>query len=257
MASTAPLSEGIARNALVACCALLSSLAGAPVAAEEGSFRAAYRGLRDAAYDQSEPIERTRERYRSAIGLAGADSPGEKARRRRLSRVEYMAGRAEQGAGNFGEATVHYESCLAWARASLQLGADSEGYRMMAEAVSQMCLTRGPAYLLANGRSVLRYADESIALDENSGGARIILAAAKIYPPALFGGDPRRGMEILKLSMGMPDIEKDDLFNIYCGMGVACSRLRLAEEAASWLERARGLYPGNRFVSSEYERLRR
>jgi hypothetical protein len=128
---------------------------------------------------------------------------------------------------------------------------------MMAEAVSQMCLTRGAAYLLAHGRRVLRYAGEAIALDGRNGGARIIIASSKIYPPAVFGGDPKRGMDILKLSLSMPDIEKDDLFNIYCGMGVACAKLRQSEEAAWWFERARGLYPGNRFVAGEYGRLRR
>ena len=50
--------------------------------------------------------------------------------------------------------------------------------------------------------------------------------------PALFGDDPRRGPGVLKLSMGMPDIEKDDLFYTCCAMGVARSRLGQAEEAA-------------------------
>ncbi len=245
------------RRALLACGALLSCLSGAGAAAEEGSFRAAYECLRDAAYDQSEPIARTRERYRIAADLAAADSPGELLRRRRLARVEYAAGRAEQAAGNLDVATRHYESSLGWARALLELGPDSDGHRIKAEAVSQMCLTRGAAYLLAHGRSVLRCAAEAIALDERNGGARIIIAASKIYPPPVFGGDPRRGMDLLKLCLAMPDIEKDDLFNIYCGMGVACAKLRQPEEAARWFELARGLYPGNRFVAGEYERLRR
>ncbi len=256
-AAAARKKEGPPRKALLVCGALLSCLSGAGAVAQEGSFRAAYESLRDAAYDQSEPIERTRERYRVAAGLAAADSPDERLRRSRLSRVEYMAGRAEQAAGNLDAATGHYESSLGWAQASLELGPDSDGYRMMAEAVSQMCLTRGAAYLLAHGRSVLRCASEAIALDERNGGARIIVAASKIYPPAVFGGDPRRGIDLLKVSLAMPDIEKDDLFNIYCGMGVAYAKLRQPEKAARWFEQARGLYPGNRFVAGEYERLRR
>jgi len=241
------------RSGLALLCLLLAR---APVVAQELSYREAYESLRDAAYDQSEPIEQTRGRYRGALRAAGADAPDERLRLYRLSRVEYMAGRAEQAAGSLEAATRHYEASLAHARDSLDLGPYSEGYRMMAEAVSQMCLTRGPAFLLASGSSVLRYARQAIALDERNGRAHIILAASRVYPPAAFGGDPRQGVGILKRCMEMPDIEKDDWFNIYSGMGVGCRKLHRQDEAALWLDRARGLYPGNRFARREHDRLR-
>ncbi len=231
-------------------------LACAAVAPQDAAYRGAYEGLRDAAYDESEPIEEIRERYRRTIQAADADAPDPKLRLYRRSLAQLMAGRAERAAGNPEAATGHYEACLASARASLDLGSYSEGYRMMAEAVSQMCLTRGAAFVLANGSSVLRYARQAIALDGNNGRAHIILAAAKIYPPAVLGGDPDRGASLLKRSMEMPDIEKDDWFNIYSGMGVACAKLRLKDEAAGWLERALRLYPGNRFARREYDRLK-
>jgi hypothetical protein len=127
---------------------------------------------------------------------------------------------------------------------------------MAAEAVARMCVTRGAAFTLANGSRALGHARRALALDGRSGRALVVLASSKIYPPPIVGGDPREGLRLLKLALEMPDIEKEDLFNIYCGMGVGLAKLRRQGEAVLWLERAGGLYPGNRFVRDQRERLR-
>ncbi len=122
--------------------------------------------------------------------------------------------------------------------------------------MSASCVSsRVSAFFIANGRKVVRYAAQALELDPSNAAAQIIVAASKVYPPPVFGGDPVVGIQLMQKALAMGTAEQDDLFNIYSGIGLAYGKLKNREEARCWLEKALELYPGNLFVRGEYEKL--
>ena len=152
-------------------------------------------------------------------------------------------------------AASHYEKGLAYIERVPECDVFSEGWRMRSEHIGQLCLVKGLGFLLANGRKVVGCAAQALELDPANAAAQIIVAASKVYPPALFGGNPAIGIELMQKALAMGTAERDDLFNIYSGIGLAYGKLKNSEEARCWLEKALELYPGNLFVRGEYWKL--
>jgi tetratricopeptide (TPR) repeat protein len=235
---------------------LLASVAFPLCAASEPppAMRRAYENLRDAAYNNA-PIGRIESLYREALAkveAAGLEAP---IRFYWLGRVEYMSGRGYQAWERKEEAGRHYEAGLELTRRALEAGDFSEGWRMMSEHQGQLCVVKDFGYLLANGPKVLRYAKKAAELDPENVAAQILLAAAKIYPPPIAGGNPTVGIELMRRALSLGGAEADDLFNIYSGIGVAYAKLGDFGQSARWLELALELYPNNRYVREEYEKL--
>jgi tetratricopeptide (TPR) repeat protein len=102
---------------------------------------------------------------------------------------------------------------------------------------------------------VMSYAEKAIALDPRNAAARIIVAASKVYPPPVFGGNPGRGIELMREALALGTAEKDDLFNIYSGIGIAYSKMDDKAAARPWMDKALALYPGNEYIRQELSRL--
>jgi tetratricopeptide (TPR) repeat protein len=232
------------------------SAASASGAQQPASYQQGYEILRDAVYDQSMSIETVESLYHEAEARVKVSSLGKKERSYWRSLVEYMVGRAYHNENDKKSAARHYEAGLAYVRESLEQGEYSEGYRVMSEIISQMCLVKSVGFVLRNGRKVNEYAKKAIELDPRNGKAHIIIASSRIYPPAAFGGNREMGIERMQKALTMPDIEKDDLFNIYSGIGIAYSKLNKPQQGIMWLEKALRLYPGNEYVLEEVLRLR-
>ncbi len=214
----------------------------------------AFEELRDAMYD-FRPLEQVESWFREVMSAVKAEQLAEQDRLYWSSRVEYMMGRAYQSRQDKKQAAEHYQAGLDYARQALGLGEFSEGWRMMAENQGQLCLVREMSYLLSNGPRGPQYAQKALKLDPENIAARVYLAAAKVYPPPIAGGNPAKGVELLQRALALEPTEKDDLFNIYSGMGVDLAKLHRNAEAASWLNRALELYPNNAFALQELARI--
>jgi tetratricopeptide (TPR) repeat protein len=216
--------------------------------------RLGYETLRDALYN-SEPLHRIEALYQGASdALESADLP-ETDRLLWLSRIEYMAARGYQANDVKEQSISHYESGLAALSKLRPDQVSSESWRMTSECVSQLCLLKSTAYVIANGPKVAAYAEKALTLDPKNAAARIIIAASKVYPPPVFGGNPRRGIELMQEALTLGTAERDDLFNIYSGIGLAYGKLKNDGEARRWLGKALELYPGNLFARTEYAKL--
>jgi tetratricopeptide (TPR) repeat protein len=220
------------------------------------SVRAAYESLRDALYN-SEPVPRLEElhaRAMEAIAAAPADFP-----QRKLweSRMENLLGRGYQAAGEKKKAAPHFERGLALSEEAQEEAPCSEGWRWMSENIGQLCLVKDLGFLIANGLKTVRYAEKALALDPRNAAAQIIVASSKVYPPPIFGGDPRLGVELMQRALDMGATERDDLFNIYSGIGLAYGKLKNPEDARQWLLKALELYPANRYIQGEEAKLRK
>lgn len=150
------------------------------------------------------------------------------------------------------EAVNHYERGLSYialleardGKISLDL------FCLKTDMISQLCLLKNLSYLLMNGLSVGKNAKEVLAVDPKNVRAKLLIASAKVYPPSIYGGDPKMGISLLEevLQFGKPT--KGELFDIYSGLGYCYARLEEKDLAFQWLDKALSLYPTNIFVSS-------
>jgi tetratricopeptide (TPR) repeat protein len=238
------------RRLLLLLC-LVGALAGPlPLYAEAGGLHPAYERLRDATYDD-EPLPRIETLYSGALAALLAARLAQPEDGLWRSRIEYLMGRAYQNREQKQAAAEHYERGLAQAEAVLAEAEVSDGWRMRSENLSQLCLVKELGFLLANGTKVGQYAEKALELDPRNAAAQIILASGKIYPPPLFGGNPRRGIHMMQQALVLGAAQKDDLFNIYSGIGLAHSKLREREEARKWFARALEVFPNNRYVNEQ------
>lgn len=229
--------------------ALAADNAGGPVA-----VRTAYEELRDAIYNSETP-DRFVALYERAIDVLGDVDLPEADRLLWRSRIEYMVARGYQAVEDKKQAIAHYESGISFLDRLQPDRVSSESWRMTSECVSQLCLLKSTAYVITNGPKVSTYAEKALALDPRNAAAKVIIAAAKVYPPAMFGGNPKRGIELMQDALATGTADRDDLFNIYSGIGLAYGKLKDTENARRWLEKALELYPGNAFAREEYRKL--
>lgn len=217
-------------------------------------MRLGYEALRDAVYN-SEALARIEASYRDAVERLAAAGLPETDREVWRSRIEYMVARGYQALENKGASVAHYESGLAALEVLKPDRVSSESWRMTSECISQLCLLKGMGYLVANGPKVSTYAEKALELNPRNAAARVIIAAGKVYPPAMFGGNPKRGIELMKEALALGTAERDDLFNIYLGIGLANGKLKDTTEARRWIAMALELYPGSVYAKTEYEKL--
>lgn len=220
------------------------------------SFMAKYEDLRDAVYNQNGDLNGTPSLYDTAIEAAEESSLPEEDRYYWMSRIEYMMGRAYQNLEQKKKADRHYEKGYQYIEQSAAGGDYSESWRMKSEIISQRCMVRGVGYILGNGLNVNKYAEKALELNPDNGKAIIIIASSKVYPPPIYGGNPEKGLRLMEEASEKPDVEKDDLFNIYSGYGVAYTKMEEYDKARFWFESALMLYPDNAYVNEEYEKIR-
>ncbi len=238
---------------------LLPASPSAPRSVGVEQLRMQYELLRDEAYNHGR-IARIEVLYRQAHAAVLDAGLDECTSNYWLSRVEYLMARACQSREDLQEAARHYEKGLKLSEASMRNGEFSEGWRMMSENLGQLCvlkwkLPKGLGFLIANGPKVKDYAARAAELDPRNASALIILAAGKIYPPVIFGGNPRKGIDMMNEILHLGGAEKDDLFNIYSGIALAYGKLNNNQEAVIWFQRSLELYPSNRYVQEEYRKV--
>ena len=230
-----------------------AALVTATVLAEEvqPQYRHVYGILRDSIYNNDASIDKVEHMASTAHRLIDAENLERDQAAYSHALIEYLTGRAwYNNEGNKAQAAMQYEAAIADIETALDIGETSEVLRLKAEVISQQCLVKSVFYVVANGPKVLSLSRRALELDPENGKALISLAAAKIYPPAAFGGHPQEGIEMMLEALTKPNIEKDDRFNIFSAIGIAYYKLGKAEEAIHWLAKARDLYPGNRYLNS-------
>lgn len=237
--------------------ALILLLAATALAAEPsqstGPVRSGYEALRDAVYN-SEAVPQLEVLYARALAAIEAADLTAPDRSLWTSRIEYLLARGYQAVEDRQRAADHFEKGRSYLGPLVESGDSSEAFRMMSECLSQLCLVKGLGFILANGPKVAPYAEKALALDPRNAAAAIIIAAGKVYPPPLFGGDPRAGIALMEKALALGTADRDDLFNINLGVGLAWGKLGKSDEARTWLGRALELYPGSRFARAEYKK---
>jgi tetratricopeptide (TPR) repeat protein len=213
-----------------------------------GAHPAWYVSLRDAVYEQNLAITAVEALYREA--LAGAEAgPAGQAKCLMLARCEYLMGRAYQDIENKKTAGAHYDQGTLWAEAAQEQGETSEGWLILAQNIAQNCSVKPVPWAMANGLKVERYSKNALALNPRNVAALYMIAARYAFAPRPFGNYPK-GIQMMReiLNDNEPDMEKDDLFNVYSAIGYAYIQDKKQEEARPWLEKSLVFYPANKFV---------
>jgi tetratricopeptide (TPR) repeat protein len=210
--------------------------------------------LRDGMYNDL-PLEAAQSLFRSArqqLDVAGLPYGRDSLWR---SRIEYLIARAFQSSGQKNTAIRHYECGLAFADQAVASGLEAEGWHLKGEHLGQLCLLKDVSFLVSNGNKVRESVRRALSLDPANVSCQILLAADKIYSPRIFGGDALAGIELMQQALRMGAVEKDDLFNIYSGIGAAYLKLHDYEAAKAWFGKALQIYPNNCYASERYRSI--
>jgi hypothetical protein len=180
-----------------------------------------YVSLWDAVYAQNLTIEAVEALYREALAGAESGFTGQ-AKYLMIARCEYLMGRAYQDGENKKDAGVHYDKGTVLAEAAQQLGETSEGWLVLAQNIAQNCSVKPVPWAMANGLRVERYSKNALALNPRNVPALYMIAARYAFAPRPFGNYPK-GVQLLReiLNANEAIMKKDELFNVYSGIGYA------------------------------------
>jgi tetratricopeptide (TPR) repeat protein len=204
--------------------------------------------LRDGGYEQNLKADEIVPLYRNARQRAEASLSGP-VLYLMLSRCNYMMGKAYRYEGRKDEAAARFAEGMEAAQTALDLRPSAEGWQMLADNISQSCAVRPVTWAMANGLKVEQYAKNGLELDRRNTACRIILASRYVYAPAPFG-NLKRGIQMMEniVADSGQEVQKDDWFNIYSGIGYAYCQQKKYAEARPWLLRSLEIYPSNKFV---------
>ena len=166
-----------------------------------------------------------------------------------LSRCEYMMGRSLIYEENKDEARPYFERGLAHAQESLDQEPSPEGWQMLSENISYLCIVRSTAWVMANGLKVERYARSALELDPGNTAAHYLIAARYVYAPAPFH-NYRKGIRMMQAIIDDFDhrLHKDDRFNVYSSIGYALNQQKKYEDAKTWFIKSLEVYPDNKYI---------
>ena len=226
------------------------------------SIIAGMEALRDAMYMSASPetIENDAERLISALRAA---SLSEADRALAIAGAEYYAARAWKEVENKTKAIPHYEEAIVQARAALADGETAPRIVALMKPLSELCLLKDMAFLMANGPKIGQYAKRALVLEPGYPAATIAIAASKAYPPAIFGGKPKEALSEMEAFLALQSgavpgdgakLAKDDLFDLRMCMATAYEKLGRKAEAAAWYRQALELYPANAYARDQLKK---
>ena len=207
-----------------------------------------YIPLREAVYEQQLSANEIAPLYREISARARTELSGA-SQLIMLSRCEYMMGRAYLFEERKEEAAARFGDGMDYAQRALNVRESAEAWVMLAENLSQSCIVRSVAFAMANGLNVEKYSKNALAINGRNAAASIMIASRWVYAPSPFH-NYRRGIEMMSAILTGCDMEKDDMFNIYSGIGYAYIQMRDSAQARTWLAKALEIYPTNRYVQT-------
>jgi tetratricopeptide (TPR) repeat protein len=207
--------------------------------------------LREAVYEQRLKADEVSPLYREVQAAARARLSGAD-RDLMLSRCEYMMGRVLLFDGRKKEAGRYFTEGIRLAEQALKAGESAEGWRMLAENLSQNCAVQGTGYAMANGLDVEKYSKKALALNSRNAAAQYMIASRWVFaPPPLH--NYKKGIEMMEDILTGGDMDKDDRFNVYSAIGYAYVQQKKYAEARPWLLKSLEIYPANKYAKDLLE----
>lgn len=153
------------------------------------------------------------------------------------------------------EADVLFSESAKLAESANKISEFSEGYGMMSEAKTQLMLLRGVFYIIQEGANTEALADKALVLDASNVRAIIIKAYGRINAPAIFGGDPKKGIALLNTFISKSDLSKSEAFLLYYGIALGQIKLGESKSARASILKALEIYPNNKDALAVFKSL--
>lgn len=153
------------------------------------------------------------------------------------------------------QAMAAYEKAAAAAKEFLKEQESAESHRLYGEILGQMLILGDVGDLLSIGGKARRHVDKAREEDPTHTKALIQEASRMAYSPAAYGGDPDGARELYREALRGGNADKEDMFNIYGGFGMASFMEGKDADAISWFHEASTVYPGNPFAAGMAEFL--
>ena len=113
-----------------------------------------------------------------------------------------------------------------------------------------MLIIRGLPYKIRNGGKVAGISESVLEINPHNIRANLLVALKMINAPKLFGGNPRRGIEVLSKVLEHPmvstEIGTHDFFWYYLALGEGYAKINEKTKAREFYQMAIEMYPGNR-----------
>lgn len=154
------------------------------------------------------------------------------------------------------EADVLFTESAKLAESANKIGEFSEGYGMMSEAKTQLMLLRGVLYIIQEGANTEALADKALSLDATNVRALIIKAYGRINAPAVFGGDPKKGIALLNTFISKSDLSKSEAFLLHYGIALGQIKLGESKGARASILKALEIYPNNKDALAVFKSLK-
>ncbi len=234
--------------------AALMLLAAPLLAQDPGAGEAALNRAKDLIYSESgseEEIESLLHSAESAFGEVENDAR----RKYSLGRVYLLRGTFRNSQEESREAANALKEAISLAEEALDAEEFSEGYRLLADAHSQMMMARGILYMARHGDTARSAAFTSLELDPANPRAHISVAGYYLNAPPIAGGDPGKGIEILQRGISLESAGRSERFLMYLWLAEAHQEAGRKAQARAYLEEAREIFPGSPQVSELAARI--
>lgn len=165
-----------------------------------------------------------------------------------LGRVYLLRGTYHNTVESKRPAISALEEALDYAENAIEKESFSEGYRLLADAHSQMMFSRGILYMARHGGTARDAALKALELDPKNPRAHISVAGFYLNAPPVAGGDPRRGIELLERGVELSRTDRSDRFLMYLWLSDAYEKQGDLDRARSYREQAARIYPDSPLV---------
>jgi tetratricopeptide (TPR) repeat protein len=150
-----------------------------------------------------------------------------------------------------------YEEALVLVSEYLEGGRDARGVRLYAEALSQLSSLKTLGFLVSNGSKIQPLAEEAVSLNQAEIKAHLLLSSRYVYSPAIWGGDPDRGIAMLEDISRIKGADREDRHNIAFITGLAHTMADRWDVARPYFQKALEIYPGNVYAAAMVEMCER
>lgn len=163
-----------------------------------------------------------------------------------LSILNMNIGQAWLNLENKEKSLEYLELSQEQAAKSLEIKETSEGWRLLADTGSFIMLQKGVAYIIQNSGKVQENALKALELDKSNARAALVDAQGLVNAPRIFGGNKKKGLEILTDLTNRTGLSKEDAFYMKIALGEALISNKNKELAKDILLDALKLYPNNK-----------
>lgn len=161
------------------------------------------------------------------------------------SKIMLLRGIIIAQTGNVNESVLTLLTAQSAAEKALELKTDADCYRILGEAGSAIMLQKGVPYIITHGGKVEKYIDKAIELDPQNIRAGVLKAQSLINKPFIFGGNVKKGINLLSELEATGSSIKADRFFVLYNLSIGLQKHKKYNEAIKTCIEALTLYPDN------------